>query len=333
MKLLSALSLLPLALFASETPPDHEILLVVGAAGEESFVEGFAKAAEQWKEAAKAAKAKIDILGLNEKTEAENTDRESIQQWIRNLDTISPIPAWIVYIGHGTHNRQSTALNLKGPDLDAITLSEWLDPFDRSIIFIHGGSASSPFISQLSAPNRIIISATRSGDEINYARFGERFAAVIGSFQGDVDQDGQVSLLEAFQTASQSVETFYKESGRIVTEHALIDDNGDGYGTPADWFRGTRVVKKAEDNREPDGFRASQIALIPSEQERSLTPEQREARNVLELQIEMLRKRKSEMPETEYYDELEKILTQLAEIYLAREIVVEADSKIGQKDS
>ena len=28
-----------------------------------------------------------------------------------------------------------------------------------------------------------------------------------------------------------------------MTEHALIDDNGDGQGTPADWFQGIRVVE------------------------------------------------------------------------------------------
>ncbi len=318
--------------YAKEKPTDfaHEILLVIGAAGEESFNEGFAKAAERWREASRVANAQLKVIGLEEdpegEAEEEVKDREKVRDWIENLDTESSIPAWIVYIGHGTHNRLSTSLNLRGPDLDSKTLSDWVDDLDRSLIFIHGGSASSPFISELSGSNRIIITATRSGDEINYARYGEQFAAAIGSLRGDIDQDGQVSLLEAFQTASQTVNTYYKESGRIITEHALIDDNGDGYGTPADWFRGTRVIKSSTDNREPDGFRASQIAFIPSEQERSLTPEQREARNALELEIEALRKRKNDMPESDYYEKLEKILLKLSDIYLPGEAIEPTES-------
>jgi hypothetical protein len=36
-------------------------------------------------------------------------------------------------------------------------------------------------------------------------------------------------------------------AGQLVTERALLDDNGDGLGTRADWFRGIRPVQKAED--------------------------------------------------------------------------------------
>ena len=47
------------------------------------------------------------------------------------------------------------------------------------------------------------------------------------------DHDDEVSVLEAFLSASAKVGEFYESESRIATEHAPIDDNGDGKGTPS----------------------------------------------------------------------------------------------------
>ncbi len=294
---------------------NHDILVIVGAPGESSYEEGFDSAAEAWKEAGEKADASLAVIGLDQTPETQ--DRGKINDWIQNLDTSSTAPVWIVYIGHGTYNRRDAFLNLHGPDLSAKDLKEWLPPMDRTLIFVHGGSASSPFLKALASSNRVLISANRNPDEINYTRFGEYFAEVISSTDGDIDQDGQTSLLEAFLTTADRVESFYSESGRLSSEHSLIDDTGDALGTPPDWFRGIRVTKSAKGGQTPDGFRAHQIALIPSELEKNLTPEQRQERDALENELETVRKRKSNLKEDEYYDMLEAILLKLSEIYLS----------------
>ncbi len=295
----------------------HDVLIIVGAAGEPFFETGFNDAAKAWTEACTKADANAVIVGLEETGNTQ--DKEKVFQWIQNLDTTSAIPAWIVYIGHGTYNRRDAHLNMRGPDISAAELASRLPDLDRTLVFIHGGSASGPFLPAIAGPNRIVISATRSGDEINYARFGEVFAKLVGSSQGDIDQDGQTSLLEAFLTTHDAVDNFYKEAGRLASEHPLIDDTGDKLGTPPDWFQGTRVTKQSNSKRNPDGFRAHQIALIPSEQERRFSPEQRQRRDRLETQLEALRKQKAETPEELYYDQLESILLELSEIYLCKE--------------
>ncbi|HEX2100468.1 MAG TPA: hypothetical protein VHF69_07385, partial [Candidatus Synoicihabitans sp.] len=183
------------------------------------------------------------------------------------------------------------------------------------LVFVHGGSAAGPFVPALSGPNRIVIAATRSGHETNYARFGERFAAAIGSAQADIDQDGQTSVLEAFVTAAQQVQSFYTEAGRLATEHALIDDNGDREGTPAEWFRGTRVIRRASGDRAPDGDAARLAALILPPDEQALTVEQRRERDRWEAELTALRARKPEMDEDAFYRELERILRRLGAIY------------------
>jgi len=192
--------------------------------------------------------------------------------------------------------------------------TEWLKPAQRPLIIVNTASCSGAFIKPLSAANRIIVTSTRSGNEINFAHFGEYMAESIGSLEADLDKDEQTSLLEAFLMASRRVADFYKDEGRLATEHSLIDDNGDGLGTPADWFKGVRAIKKPEKGQ-ADGRRAHQIHLISNAADQRLTAEQRARRDELETQINNLRDRKGKIAKDAYYRELEGLLLQMARLY------------------
>lgn len=300
-------------------PP--EIAILIGAPGEPDYAEGFTTAARAWEDAAQRGGAAHTTFGLAPANDSTPDDRTQLQQWLaartQTSDTsAAAAPLWIVYLGHGTHDGRETRLNLRGPDLTAQDLATWLAPLTRPLVFIHGGSAGAPFINALSGPDRIVITATRSGHELNYARFGERFAEAVANPAADIDQDGQTSLLEAFVTAAQNVQAFYSETGRLATEHALIDDNGDQQGTPAEWFRGTRVQRRPQNaTAQPDGQHARLIALIPTDAERALTPAQREERDQLERDLEALRAQKSTLPESDYYRQLEVIFRRLGSLY------------------
>ncbi|MEO6002351.1 MAG: hypothetical protein ABIZ04_06340 [Opitutus sp.] len=297
--------------FAAE--PTAEVCVIVGAPGEADYAAGFGRAALAWEQAAKRGGAAYTVIGLAE--DNKSPDREQLETWLNERNAVGPTTAWIVFLGHGTFDGREARLNLRGADVTAQELSGWLGKLKRPIVFVHGGSAAAPFIPALSGPGRIIISATRTGNEINYARFGERFATAIGDPAADVDHDGQTSVLEAFVTAAQQVQSFYAESGRLATEHALIDDNGDKQGTPAEWFRGTRLQKRAKDKAEPDGATAKLVALITTDAERAMTPPQRAERDRLEQELEALRARKGEIAEDEYYRRLEAIARQIGAIY------------------
>ena len=104
---------------------------------------------------------------------------------------------------------------------------------------------------------------------------------------------------------------FYKLEGRLATEHALLDDNGDDLGTPADWYRG-RPVKKPQEKSPMDGLLARQICVMPDHAEILLTPEQRRHRDELERSILVFREKKNDLPEDEYYQQLEVLLLDYA---------------------
>src|SRR6185295_14800285 len=80
------------------------------------------------------------------------------------------------------------------------------------------------------ATGRIVITATRSGQEQNATRFTEFLIAALGATDADTDQDGRISVLEAFVYANRLTADFYTRAGRLATEHALLEDNGDGVG-------------------------------------------------------------------------------------------------------
>jgi hypothetical protein len=309
--LLLLLVLLPSPAGANGEPP-RSVIIAVGAPGEEPYAEVFAQSARRWTEACAAAGVTPVVLGL---AAEERDGRERLREALAREAQRTEGELWIVLIGHGTFDGREARFNFRGADLLAGDLAEWLAPVKRPLILINTTAASGPFLNRLSAPGRVILTATRSGAEQNFARFGQYLAEAIGGVQADLDKDGQVSLLEAFLAGARGAAEFYEREGRLATEHALIDDNGDGLGTPADWFQGIRAVKRAKAGAEVDGLRAHQIHLIRSAAERALPPEVRARRDELELQLARLRERKEQMSEDDYYAALEELLLDLARVY------------------
>lgn len=326
-RLHSILRLLVTALAVSTAPApaqSADLVVVVGAPGTDEFAPPLAQAAEAWEKVGQQGEARIHVIGRD--ATGKDGDLRALAELIPTLAGEKAAPLWIVLLGHGTFDGRVAKFNLRDRDLEAPDLAAWLEDAQRPIAVINCSSASAPFLKALSAPGRVIITATKSGFEESYSRFGTYLATHIDSPEADRDQDGTTSLLEAFLAASTSVNEFYDQQGRIVTEEALIDDNGDGAGTPADWFRGVRAVRTAKEGATPDGQRAHQLTLVPGEEERTLTPEQRTLRNRLENELFALRQKKGSMPEEAYFRELERIVRALAEIYAPQETPGDKDS-------
>jgi len=300
----------------AQTNEQRSLVLVIGAAGEPEYGEQFSHWADLWKAA--AIKGGLQTFVIGEDQDQPTNDRVRLLTVLTNEVAKPGGELWLVFLGHGTYDGRSAKFNLRGPDISAADLAAVLKPCRRPLAVIQCASASGPFINALSGPNRVIVTATRSGYEVNATRFGGYLAQAMADPAADLDKDGQTSLLEAFLLASREVAQFYKEAGRLATEHALVDDNGDGLGTPADWFQGVRAVKTAAGGKAVDGVRAHQFHLVRNATELELSPAARARRDELETQLSELRTRKGALPVDEYYRQLEVILVQIARLYQAK---------------
>jgi hypothetical protein len=302
---------------SSDASGSAQIILVVGAAGTDEYGDQFAEWAGQWRQVAeKSATPMIEIGGSES---GESNDRDQLQAAIESTVSETSQPVWIVLIGHGTFNRGVAKFNLRGPDVSAEELSEWLRSQNRPVVIVNCASASGPFINRLSGKNRVIVTATKSGTEQNYARFGKYFAQAIAAPDSDLDHDDEVSVHEAFLRASAEVREFYEAEARIATEHALIDDNGDGRGTPATMFRGVRPNAEAKDGAQLDGKIATRMTLSPIGSKLPFTEAELAQRAEIENALDQLRERKVELDPKEYQQRLEPLMIRLARLYAAAE--------------
>ena len=296
-----------------QQPQSQTVIVVVGAGGRQQYAEQFAQWAGLWKEACSKGKAKFVGIGLD--NSQAKSDRAKLQEILSEQSKQTETALWLVLIGHGTFDGREAKFNLRGPDISANDLAQWLEPILRPTAIINSASSSAPFLVKLSSPGRVVITATKSGFEQNFARFGGYMAQAITDPQADLDKDGQTSLLEAFLTASHHTGEFYSGAGRLATEHALLDDNGDALGTRPDWFRGIRPVQRAADGADLDGYRAGQFHLVHSEMEMNMPADLRAERNRLELEVMELRDAKESYGEEEYFSKLESLLSRIARIY------------------
>lgn len=288
------------------------LIVIVGAGGAPEYESQFHSWADRWRTTAESADMEYHEVGRGAE---DSPDHARLEELIGAEWQPSPAPLWLVFIGHGTFNQDQAKFNLRGPDVSAQELSDWLPPLDRPLVVINCASSSGPFINRLSGSGRVIVTATKSGGEQNFARFGDYLSRAITDFSADLDHDHQVSLLEAFLSASSAVARFYEQEARLATEHALLDDNGDTLGTPARFFSGIRAVQSAADGAAPDGRRAHGLHLLRSPHSTPLSLEQAARRDELEGELEQLRQSKSQLSEDEYYEAIEPILVQIARLY------------------
>ena len=312
--LLLSLLLLPLAKSAAEIAIFNEInerrvMIITGAGGEEEYTELFAEWAGELAGAFGGNAAEmVHITNKPEDTGARKTVESTLNKWVENPD----VEIWILLVGHGTFDGKVAKFNLVGNDVSDADFKRWLKPHRGPLVFINTSSCSAPFIRTLSGPNRVVATATKSGYEQNFCRFGGYMAAALGHAEADLDKDGAVSVLEAFLIASRRAGEFYRENDRLVSENALLDDNGDGMGTPADWFRGVRTQKKAKGKSSADGKLSRLVFPVIPPAEKDIPAPLRKKRLTTEAKIETLRSLKKTLEAEIYYRDIEKLFLELA---------------------
>lgn len=312
--LLAALSATVGALSPSAAQETH-LIVISGLGGNPTYSQRFVEWGNTFVEAAGELgipENRITFLGerldQDSKVSARST-RENVQKAFTQMvnSARGGDQVFAILIGHGSYTAGESRFNLPGPDMTANDFSLLLDQLsDKSVAFVNLTSASGGFVGALSGPGRVIITATKTGMERNETSFGGYFLGAFAGDGADLNRDDRVSLFEAFEFARIEVAREYETSNRILTEHALLDDNGDGEGS-----------SDLEDG--PDGVSARKMFLAPDETTaaaiatddpvlRTLYEEKRE----LERRIEELRTFRGQMEEKRYESELEALLVELA---------------------
>ena len=166
-----AICLILAGLLADDRPT---VVVVVGTPGTPEYSGQFEKWAKLWQAAAKQGGASSVRIGSDDKPSG--LDRDRLRTTLEGQATgKGKQPLWVVLIGHGTFDGKEAKFNLRGPDISDKELADWLAPVQRPLVLIHCGSSSGTFINKLSGPNRVVITATRSGDEQNYARSSAQY--------------------------------------------------------------------------------------------------------------------------------------------------------------
>lgn len=299
--------------FACPSHAERQLVIVTGAGGEPEYTARFQRQADAWETVGE--NAGMSVQRLRETDDSRAQLQSALTSLPKDGDDL-----WLVMVGHGTFDGRNAKFNLSGDDVSAKELADWLKPFSRRVVVLALFSASGPFVPELSGPNRVVLAATRSGGERNYSRLGEKFPESLTAADADLDGDGSPSLLEIAIHATDTVTTSYEDEQRIVTEHAILDDNGDGLGTEV------RELARTIDP-ERDGRVAAEIGFTDGSLAPAFTPAEILAREKIEAEISALRAGKSDMREDVYFDQLERCLLQMAELYATarKRIAVEPD--------
>jgi len=298
--------LFPIGMAAQQkTQPDANKFAVIidGAGGEPAYAKQF----EQWTTELQTALSSRYNFGDRQLTVLPHATAEDVKRTFSQLKSqLQPNNVLFVFlIGHGSFDGKEAKFNLVGPDLSAGDYNALLAalPTTRIVVF-NMASASGEFVKSLSAKGRIVITATRSGQESNATRFAGYFIAALNATDADTDQDGHVSVLEAFVYANRLTADFYTRAGRLATEHALLEDNGDGVGhEKAEAGEGLLARATYLDSLSVDEAAANATSA-------KLLKE----RTRLEGEIEQLIGRKSNLPEAEYEATLERLFIELAKV-------------------
>lgn len=212
---------------------------------------------------------------------------------------------YVILFGHGSYDGSRARLNIPREDLTDEDYAHILAEIEVArVVFVNTASASGPFTATLSDRDRVVIAATATGTQRDVTRFPRFFVEALGAPEADLDRDGALSVRELFEYAATRTARSYEETGHLATEHATLEDDGDGEATRADRLRsdtGDGHLAAVTYLRQPQIVRASDQRLV-------------DERIELERAIAETKRRKNSMDEDAYYAELESLFVRLARL-------------------
>jgi hypothetical protein len=259
---------------------------VAGLGGEPDYEQRFALLATETEKIVKDKGGDVQVETLKG---AAATKANVTAALTRVAQSAKPQDAVVVMlIGHGSFDGEYK-FNLPGPDISGTELAALLNkiPATRQLV-VNMTSASGGSLDALKKDTRLVISATKTGTEKNATVFARFWVEALRDPSADIDKNGTISALEAFQYAERKTKAFYDDLKRIATEHPVLQDNNKAAAFP--------VVRLA----------AATVVTDPAK--KALQAK----RDEIESQIDQLKYQKALMPAEQYKAQLTKLLLELA---------------------
>jgi hypothetical protein len=273
----------------------HHMVIVTGLAGEPPYAAAFRRTAASLYDLARSwgvRDSSLVLLSENPAADAARSrgraTRDEIAATLLGLSRRAAAGdvVTVFLIGHGSGQAADSRVSLPGPDATAADFATWLAGFtSQTVVFVNAASASGDFLATLAAPQRVVVTATKSALERNETIFAEHFVQGLTAGRADADKDDRITLLEAFTYARREVARAYEAGNRLLTEHAQLSDTA---------LAATVVLGAGTPSDDP------QVAALVAE------------RRALEAQVAALRARKATLDSTTYERELERLLIEIA---------------------
>ncbi|MEM6645316.1 MAG: hypothetical protein AAF730_03605 [Bacteroidota bacterium] len=315
---------LTVAVFQAEAwAQERHALLIGGLGGDADNTErflGFLRDTDVALQAAGVAASQITVLAEAAGQEQPYVDGLSNDEGIRaafqtlNQRVGVDDEVIVMLFGHGSMAGGEARFNIPRRDLAAADYAALLTALPTSTVrFVNTASSSGPFVEALSAPDRLVLTATRSGQQRNQTRFPDYFVEALQSNDADLNRDGNRSWAELFQFAAEATLESFRAENKLPSEIALLDADGDGTGMPIEELDDTLDAEAGARLWFSQGQLAQALATATGSQRQQLEALIVQQRT-LEDEVAAVRATKASADEDEYYDALEDVLIRLARL-------------------
>ncbi len=282
--ILSLVLMLPLM-----TSAELHITIIQGLDGTSDYAQQFSEQARR----VNIASESVTQNPLIRYFSGEDATRESILDHFSQLaSTMTHEDRIAVFlIGHGSYDGFEYKFNIPGPDITGKHIKDVMNALPAKVqLLVNTSSASGAINEQLKNEDRVVITATRNGNERLATRFGAYFFEAIENSAADINKNNAITVKEAFDYAERMVTDYFEDQGQLATEHPQLS------GDYAGQFVIARLLRDRTEDENPE------LTKFLTE------------RGEIDIKIEELQLKKGELLQDEFLSQLQILMIDLSTV-------------------
>ena len=298
-------ALLTLLAPASVSAQNYAVV-VSGLGGESQFTDQFAKTGKAVFESLQSLDVQDDRVVYLGESATRDTILSAIDDIASRINQDQHSVFSLYLIGHGNADSSGWRFNVSGPDITTEDLIVALNPVKASTqLVVLAASSSGAALDILAQPQRVVVSATKSGGENNAVKFPQFLEQALRVSDADYDRNEILTIAEVFRYVQNQTVQYYEQEKLIAPEHARL--KGDNAADIPVSLLGS--LQNATD----DPVVASLLA----------------ERLLLEGSFKKLTSAKSTLSSTDYYAQLEQLLLKIARL----QVTIDAATGWSDRDA